>query len=82
MKLDQSKSVIDDHEDNFAIVFSAMGVSQTPCSFKHHVTTVYSFTLSFLPLFTSQNTMLMNIIFVVKNLNFVLLATPTLYINT
>ena len=23
----QSKSVIDDHEDNFAIVFAAMGVS-------------------------------------------------------
>ena len=27
MKLDQTKGVIDDHEDNFAIVFAAMGVS-------------------------------------------------------
>ena len=27
VKLDQSKGVIDDHEDNFAIVFAAMGVS-------------------------------------------------------
>ena len=27
VKLDQTKGVIDDHEDNFAIVFSAMGVS-------------------------------------------------------
>ncbi len=27
MKLDSTKGVIDDHEDNFAIVFAAMGVS-------------------------------------------------------
>ena len=27
MKLEQTKGVIDDHEDNFAIVFAAMGVS-------------------------------------------------------
>ena len=27
VKLDQTKGVIDDHEDNFAIVFAAMGVS-------------------------------------------------------
>ena len=26
MKLDHSKGVVDDHEDNFAIVFAAMGV--------------------------------------------------------
>lgn len=28
VKLGHSKGVLDDHEDNFAIVFSAMGVSQ------------------------------------------------------
>ena len=27
VKQDQSKGVVDDHEDNFAIVFAAMGVS-------------------------------------------------------
>ena len=27
MKQEHSKSVVDDHEDNFAIVFAAMGVS-------------------------------------------------------
>ncbi len=27
VKQDQSKGVLDDHEDNFAIVFAAMGVS-------------------------------------------------------
>ncbi len=27
VKLDQTKGIIDDHEDNFAIVFAAMGVS-------------------------------------------------------
>ena len=27
VKLDHTKGVIDDHEDNFAIVFAAMGVS-------------------------------------------------------
>lgn len=28
VKQDQSKGVLDDHEDNFAIVFAAMGVSK------------------------------------------------------
>ena len=30
MKLDHSKGVVDDHEDNFAIVFAAMGVRIIP----------------------------------------------------
>ncbi len=29
MKQEHSKSVVDDHEDNFAIVFAAMGVSHS-----------------------------------------------------
>lgn len=29
VKQDQSKGVLDDHEDNFAIVFAAMGVCCT-----------------------------------------------------
>ena len=29
----QSKSVLDDHEDNFAIVFAAMGVSVCLCHY-------------------------------------------------
>ena len=31
VKQDQSKGVLDDHEDNFAIVFAAMGVSRDKC---------------------------------------------------
>ena len=30
VKTDQTKGVIDDHEDNFAIIFAAMGVSYSP----------------------------------------------------
>ena len=35
----QSKGVLDDHEDNFAIVFAAMGVSM--CVYVHYCVSTY-----------------------------------------
>ena len=50
MKLEQTKGVLDDHEDNFAIVFAAMGVRSSLVLSLSLSFFLYTLTLNFLPL--------------------------------